>query len=431
MQGRIMSHEIPTSWTSTGIVWDYADPMWPLERVILCCIESLKEVMVMSKQARIFDGEIWTQETDNVYSCTPVLSSKWTAPLRMYFNGVYAPKVFEANIYVPPAPAILTPCSWGIQYFGEPSNPEMRIYVRLEDDANPSIKPEKWIYGMTYLAGGTEARSDLLYCPYNPMMFTIEYVKAIYLTINDSTYLFVNHTMYNGDFTGQSGFPTWNWTSLMAYLGETRILPTYNILRMDILSKWFFQTYKVLNCFRWVLSDMRIREERKYMSPWRTTFSEEQWAATKISYLATPWTDTTGYWDSVEISWSSAASWDYSGNLSGTYTVNARRLKVASPYKAFVVDIDFYTRVASTGEGFLPIEEYLATPTTYVKRKSYTGKDSSFSEYVYVSEDPNYLYPVEPRYNAPAPSGYHQAGWYNTQYCQMVLKFNGRNFKNW
>ena len=35
--------EIPTSWTSTGLVWDFADPLWLRHKLDLCNIEAVKE----------------------------------------------------------------------------------------------------------------------------------------------------------------------------------------------------------------------------------------------------------------------------------------------------------------------------------------------------------------------------------------------------
>lgn len=38
-----MPFEIPISWESTGLDWSAADPLWPLEKLNLCCIEAIKE----------------------------------------------------------------------------------------------------------------------------------------------------------------------------------------------------------------------------------------------------------------------------------------------------------------------------------------------------------------------------------------------------
>lgn len=38
-----MPTQIPTTWTDTGISWDHADPMWPLELLNPCLIEAIKE----------------------------------------------------------------------------------------------------------------------------------------------------------------------------------------------------------------------------------------------------------------------------------------------------------------------------------------------------------------------------------------------------
>jgi hypothetical protein len=134
--------------------------------------------------------------------------------------------------------------------------------------------------------------------PFSAGIITRQDMVNIESELNEQIPLFVNHTDNAGDWDGiGTKSPMWSTTSIMAYLGESRLaVPAAGNRPND----WLHQQYNIINLLRWTRRDQ--------VSSGITVTGEER---TGSSTYATSWTAT---YSAAVTAWD-AASWTGAGTL--------------------------------------------------------------------------------------------------------------------
>lgn len=303
-----MQIPIPTSWTDTGLSWEFADPMWPNELVIPCLIESIKEKSPLARtvgfvpsMCRIFE-RYRTQIPSN--------SALWQS---LNYLGAHDP----GTLYHSYDCVLYNNCYWvrssvsgndyelpGVGTRWERMQYAVGLYTSFHDfDAAASAKPFKvffegaelseaanktsltvgsWCFDLIsgsgryrlciqpphykynnmdyYMSVGyfyegvlevqmseSSERKRVTY--YNPLYSNFEYVFAIYSCISTLIPKFVNFLDNGGYWTGRPSIPNLTEQSALNIIGDSaRIVPAH----MNVLSNLYFQSYKLLNLLRWI-----------------------------------------------------------------------------------------------------------------------------------------------------------------------------------